>query len=271
MQCFYINLDKAEIRRNQIEENFSKYKNDGWTLTRFPAFDKSHADVVGSIWDVGKATYLSHKNLIKEHLKDEPILVLEDDAKFGPRTCATIDHFLKENSFSLNWDILFTDIGITNPISLLKLIYLRARIQKIECIGLKDLGFVGATAYIVNPKSKDMLIKLLEGPIDLPFDLKLRDLLLKKEIEAFSFFPFLTTLTDEAEKSQICVRGDFPSQDPDTNLVLAWNLFRKMAWLDRREEDYKAQLDELTKLCDYDILSFMPVLGAMISKNFLLK
>jgi len=274
MDCFYINLDSALERRNKIQSNFDMYSTQGWSLTRFPAINVAQAEnYQGSLWDRGKACYLSHKMLIEKHLEHKPILVLEDDAQFGKSTCSVIEKFLN-NQQSLDWDIVFTDLAVTNPFDALKLIHKRTRsTETVSLLPLQDLSFCGATAYLVNPKSKSILLDLLDGDITVPFDLKLKDAILNKKLKGFTFFPFLTTLSDEAEKSQIGgVREEkFPHQDPEVNLVLAWNLFRKMIWADREHDNFKDQLSDLTSFVDDETLEYMPVVAAMISKSFLLR
>ena len=86
MDCYYINLDVAEDRKLRLEENFAARKRPGWTLTRFPAVDKTYVernDVPGTSNPGQKGCYLSHQFLMSERLADDKsYFILEDDAAF---------------------------------------------------------------------------------------------------------------------------------------------------------------------------------------------
>jgi GR25 family glycosyltransferase involved in LPS biosynthesis len=183
MDCFYINLDRATERRSRLESNFAAVKKPNWNLTRFSAIDTEYVranNIAGRTTPGEKGCFLSHKILIGENLgKAGPLFIAEDDAAFGARSFALIDAILQQNK-NADWDILFTDVGTPQLSTMIDLVkYRRGLAAKGEELAFLDLGklnFVGSTAYIVNPKSKQKLYDLLASvtEIDLPYDLYLR-------------------------------------------------------------------------------------------------
>ncbi len=270
MECFYINLDSANTRRINLESNLLEHKSEKWNLSRFPAFDTSYVDsnkVSGNLMPAEKACFLSHKYLIGAHLNDkDPILIMEDDAVFGKHTCEIVDRFLPDDN-SLDWDILFTDICVPQLSTMVDLIKLRDQLSaknKITLINLINIPFAGATAYIVNSKSKAKIFELLdaEDALDTPYDLFLRKLIYEKKINGFSFFPFITSLSEFSEPSQI--------QQNDTQATdLILNMFRKMIWMDRDLDKQKPLLDDINqRLCDEESRLFGTLFAVMASRNF---
>ena len=115
MECVYINLDSRPDRRRSIESSFDRSRAGGWTLSRFDAVDIARvADVgvPGMASPAEKGCFLSHRNVIRQHLfAEDACMVLEDDAVFGEATCQVIDQSLA-NLRETDWDIIFTDICV---------------------------------------------------------------------------------------------------------------------------------------------------------------
>ena len=273
MECFYINLDSAAARRECFENNFLKNKSDGWTLSRFRAVDANYIDshgIAGALRPSAKACFISHKNLIKANLDSKGhIFLLEDDAEFGKNTCKIIDKFLSNNK-NFEWDILFTDVCVPHLATMADLISLRHQLFKkneITVLNLHGMPFAGSTAYILNNESKRKFFDFIESEniLNLEYDLYIRKLIYEKKIVGYCFFPFLTTLSDESESSQI--------QKVDSSTTdWIWNMFRKMVWMDRDLNKQKPMLGEIrTKLCDEESNSFGILFSAMISEKFLPK
>jgi GR25 family glycosyltransferase involved in LPS biosynthesis len=272
MECFYINLDSANTRRVNLENNFLEHKIENWSLTRFPAIDTSyiHAHKVGGNLRPGeKACFFSHKNLIGAHLNNKnPILIMEDDAAFGKHTCKIVDGLLANNN--LDWDILYTDFIAPDISTMADLIQWRHQLSPkndVTILNLSEIPFAGSTSYILNSKSIRKIFDLLdaEDVLDIPYDLYLRNLIYEKKINGFSFFPFITSLSEFSESSQI-QQNDMQA----TDLILS--TFRKMIWMDRDLENQKPLLDDIhQKLCDEESKLFGTIFAAIISKNFKLK
>jgi len=270
MDCYYINLDAAISRRGQLEKNFSEYAREPWRLQRFPAVD---TDQVRSCGTEGKlaasamACFLSHRRLIEASLSDErPILVLEDDAAFGEGTCGAIDRSL-EGSAGLEWDIAFTDVCIPFAHTMIDLIRLRhqwAATGQVTLLDLSTMAFGGSTAYLVNGRSKRKVFALLAAAtrIDVPYDLYLRNLFREKRLAGFVFFPFITSLSEFSEVSQVQ-----PNDAAATDLI--WNTFRKLIWLNRSADRQQAALALIeSRLCDEESRLFAPIFAAMTAQNY---
>jgi len=265
MNCFFINLEKATERRAKLEANFNAIKKPNWTLSRFAAIDTEYVrknEIRGVTSPGEKGCFLSHKILIGENLgRDDPMFIVEDDAVFGYRTCTLVDAILKQNK-DLDWDILFTDVCIPNLHKMVDLLQYRRELSakriEIAFMGLGKMGFAGSTAYIVNGKSKKKLYDLLEAAtsLDLPYDLYLRALSHASALNVYSLFPFVTSLSDFSEDSQIQAgEGDRPD--------LAWNMFRKMVWVERNLQKCKAGLEPVkSRLSDTDKSPFSSLFAA---------
>jgi GR25 family glycosyltransferase involved in LPS biosynthesis len=245
MDCFYINLDSAEDRRLHIEKNFADYKKPDWSLTRFPAIDKAYVErnnIAGAAKPAEKACFLSHQILMGQNLGDDKsYLILEDDAAFGARTCTLVDRVLERNK-DLDWDILFTDVCIANMLTMFELVKRRRDLgeKKIDVavMNLCGVEFAGSTAYIVNGKSKRKVHKALRAytDVDLPYDLFLRQLAHSGALNIHSLFPFVTTVSDYCDDSQIKTAGANPVE-------LALNMFRKMIWIERNLHRCRSALE----------------------------
>ena len=259
MDCFYINLESATERRQRIEENFAAHKKLGWTLARFPAVDKTYVAAHGIPGDTKpgeKGCFLSHQLLMESRLgDDETYLIMEDDAQFGVRTCTLVDVVLKRNRH-LDWDILYTDVCIPNVVNMFELLKYRRELRKkkieVAFMDLNGVGFAGTTAYLVNGKSKRKVRDALASyrPIDLPYDLFLRQQVHSGALKIFSLFPFVTTLSDYSDASQIKAADAEP-------IETAWNMFRKMIWMERNLSRSKAALDfmKATLCCEDELIA----------------
>jgi GR25 family glycosyltransferase involved in LPS biosynthesis len=273
MQCFYINLEQARARREQIEHGFQLHRTSDWTLCRFPALDTQYVrqrGIAGRIRDSEKACFASHRELIRSTLRDEhPIFVLEDDALLCGETFTTLDrHVCGEPQGS--WDVTFTDVLFPDIPAMLELAGLRRewrrrnharRHPEFLFIDLARVNFAGATAYLVQGRSKAKLVHWLESAdsLDIPYDLFIRKLVHEGHLKARSIFPFITTLSPLAMSSQLQL-----SHDAAPNLV--WNTFRRLMCLERDLGTQQAALAEiLQRLCDEESRAVGTIVAAMLS------
>ena len=265
MDCFYINLDSASERRVKFENNFNALKKPHWNLSRFSAVDTEFVkkqDVKGESSPAEKGCFLSHKTIIGANLAhDRPIFLLEDDAILGARTCALVDRVLAQND-NPDWDILFADVCIPQVHAMVDTLRLRRELaaKKIEItfLSLTKMNFVGSTAYLVNAKSKQKLYDLLNAAdeLNIPYDLYLRGLAHISALKVFALFPFVTSLSEFSEVSQIRLAGVNRKQ-------AAWNMFRKMIWMERNLADCKSDLEFLkSTLTDKDMAEFSSLLAS---------
>lgn len=271
MKCIYINLENAVERRAAIEANWAAYKGNDWQLERFPAVDTHYIEqhaVPGSLRPGEKACFFSHSAAIEMNRgATSPLFLMEDDMVLGPSTADTVDNFLRVSG-SYDWDIVFTDVCIPNPATMLDLIKLRHELagsDSVRLLDLKDMVFAGSSAYIVNHQSLDKLSGLLaqEEELNSPYDLVLRKLVYQKKLKALVFFPFVTSLSEDSETSQI-------QQDVSTDLI--WNSFRKLVWVDRELGKVWPAVEKINReLCDDESRLLGVLLAGMVSKSVVLK
>jgi len=265
MDCFYINLDSAAERKVKFENNFNALKKQNWNLSRFSAVDTEfvkNKNVLGESSPAEKGCFLSHKTIIGSNLThDRPIFILEDDAILGVRTCALVDRVLNQNN-NPDWDILFTDVCIPHVLAMVDTLRFRRELaaKKIELqfMNLTKINFVGSTAYLVNSKSKQKLYDLLNvaTELNIPYDLYLRGLAHISALKVFALFPFVTSLSEFSEMSQIKLAGVNQGQ-------VAWNMFRKMIWNERNLADCKSGLEFLkSTLTEKDMVEFKSLLSS---------
>lgn len=240
MDCFYINLDAATDRKRTMEANFRQMRKPDWTLTRFPAVDAGGiaALMPGNLRPAEKACFLSHRTLVLERQAGgKPYLVMEDDARFGRRTCALVAEHLPDPS--LDWDICYTDLTVTSLGSMHALFtYRRQLAGKIAILDpLTRLDYVGAVAYVVNPRPGRLASILGHVQrMDAPYDCVLRDAARQGKLKALAFFPFLTT--ESAAVSQIQ-----PGGGKEIDAIL--QTFRLMVWNECEAPAYEAVLASL--------------------------
>jgi GR25 family glycosyltransferase involved in LPS biosynthesis len=274
MDCFYINLDSQVDRREFIEGMFANYKKSTWNLIRERAIGKSDIEfsgVPGSLSFSEKACYLSHLGILEKKINaNSPFMVLEDDVIFGQDTCDVIENSLSQLGNGVDWDLIFTDIGVSHPVSIIELIFTHKGLMKRkmrQLINLEKLDFFGSTSYIVNHKSTNKLLSLLTQSDDLnvPYDLLLRQLIHEGKLKSYVIFPFVTSISIYADKSQI-------QTDLSSSSDLVWNSFRRLIWGEYDAEKMKAALTYLDeKIADDNSRNFSIILSALISNKFRLE
>ena len=272
MKSIYINLDSAIGRRSSIEESFARHNKAGWTLERFPAFDAAYVKahkVQGTLRDEEKACFLSHRKVIEQNAEaDHHIFILEDDACFAPATFQIIDGLLRPPTPFVEWDLLFTDVGITSIGAMADLVRLRRELapkQQIKLLDLKTLPFFGTTAYIVNKNALGKIWRLTAAEqLNAPFDLCVRHFVRDGTLKAFVAFPFLTSASKHAFQS---------TQQPKSTerADLLWTLFKNMTWIEGDSFDPTAWLDEISKTVDDRSSAYGRLWAAMIDRGFPVK
>lgn len=273
VECFYINLDSAAQRREYLENNFNAVKSPHWRLSRYPARDAAFVaahNLPGRLRPAEKACFASHRDLIHQSMQFEGhVMILEDDAQFGQKTCAAIDQQIIANPMLTGWDIIYTDVCIPNIEDMVQLIRGRQQLEpeRLNFFDLRAVPYAGATAYIVNQHSKRKVHDLLSQmpSLDVPYDLYLKKLVMEGKITALAAFPFVTTLSDYSESSQIQQGGH-----QATETVL--NLFRKMIWRERDIARHRALLEALDRdFCDDESRAFAVLWAVMANRNFTIK
>jgi GR25 family glycosyltransferase involved in LPS biosynthesis len=268
MDCIYINLDAQTGRRRQIEASFATQRGEGWTLARQPAIsaeDLADDAVPGPLRPAERACILSHcLALATAAASDRPTLILEDDAVFARDACRIMDQVLDRTEAG-DWDLLFTDLCVANIGMMSELILRRRRLARtgqIELINLQRWNFAGATAYIVSPRCAAAILARVEATTvhETPFDLILRAMIWEGALKGLAIFPFITSVTHAANTSTIQVNAD---NSPE----LIWNLFRRMAWIDRDLAAEKAAVDRLDRDFGDDEVRAFGVLFATLASG----
>lgn len=273
MECFYINLDSAMQRRKNLESNFNAVRQPHWNLTRHPAKDVAFVGaqkIPGRLRPSEKACFASHRDLILQSMRVEGhVMILEDDACFGRLTCEAVDRHIVANGQLTGWDIIYTDVGIPNIGDMVEMVRMRQQLDPatLNFFDLRAVAYAAATAYIVHKDSKRKLYDLLSqaATLDVPYDLYLRKLVVESRITALAAFPFVTTLSDDADISQIQLGAHGVTET-------ALGLFRKMIW---RERDLSAQRALLAQLdrafCDEESRAFGTLWAVMANRGFQIK
>ena len=226
MRSYYINLDDASERRSALEASFARHAPAGLALTRVPAIDARHGAapaMPGTIRSAEIACFLSHRKALEVALASEgDALILEDDALLGPSTFPQLSRAKAMQDDTV--DIVFIGSAICDFSTLSLLLLLRrTMLQRGETTGIDAAGvfFAGADAYVVKQRAKPKLLGLIHGlrVLDQPYDLQLRSWINQQQIKAVIVFPYLSSLSPQADISQ----------NANTNTaVLAWNAMRRI-------------------------------------------
>ena len=267
MDIFYINLEAQAARRQALEENFQAMAKPGWRLNRVEAVTARDmaGKIPGRIGDGEKACFTSHiKALGLARQSPGHVLIAEDDMRFGARSFAAIENALAKIPAE-NWDIIFTDISVTNIHVMTDLLLMRRQAAEGAPFGLVNLArmpFAASVGYLVNQNSKDKLLGLISnpGPLEFPYDIHLQRAIQAGQLRGFVTFPFATTLSAEAENSQI--------RNPRLDEA-ATTAFRRLMWLERDIGEAAATIAPVTGgPMDAETETFLKILSVFLSPGF---
>jgi GR25 family glycosyltransferase involved in LPS biosynthesis len=271
MECLYINVDGEIARQRSIEANFRQVDHGEWNLTRISAVDTKQvvaACVKGRLRPAEKGCFLSHIKAIELcRTHTSHTLLVEDDVLFGRKTFSSIEAAL-DSIAETDWDIMFTDVCVPTLETMLQMYFLRRQLPPGQNSVLKldsTLPFGGSTAYLVNKHSVDKILSVLkEAPLlDIPYDLTLRKLFNESRLKGVVVFPFLTSLTESADVSQI----QSISSAQVTDII--WNSFRRFIWAERSLDTATATLDPIAPdFLDDECKAFSKILSCMLSSRY---
>lgn len=266
MDVFYINLAHQAARRQALEENFRAVNAKGWRLTRIEAVTAGEmaGRFAGRIGDGEKACFHSHIKALTLALQTPgPALIAEDDIQFGRRSFETIEQTLAKIPATA-WDIIFTDVSITNIHAMTDLLLMRR--QAVEgafgLVNLARMPFAGSAGYIVNDHAKEKLLALISdpGPLDFPYDIFLQRAIADGKLRGFVTFPFATTLAAEADNSTL--------RHPASHET-AMNAFRRLMWLERDVAQADQTISAVTQgATDPETRTFLKILSVFLSPGF---
>ena len=119
MDVFYVNLESAVARREQIEANFKQVKKDGWKLHRFAALGPSYVqanNIGGRLSAPRKASSLSQMKIIKENRNatKHDSLLSKMTRILAPNHAPLIEQFVQLVN-QKEWDLMYLDDDHSRP------------------------------------------------------------------------------------------------------------------------------------------------------------
>lgn len=242
-----INLARAGERLDAVLSSFDRHlAASGIALDRFAAIDAAEAErrnTRGALVWAEKACFLSHAaSLAAAAVADagRPAWIVEDDVVFGPQTLARVEAAL-ELLQGQPWDVLLTDLYVTDVNDMLELFRTQRRLageDKIAVLDLAGMAFAGATSYLVNPaKVAELAARLAQYEvIDLAIDIWFKREAGANRLRCHALFPFATTVADT------------PSQVQPSSLSRQlgwWNAYRMLLWEQTDPAHLEGMLDRL--------------------------
>ena len=236
MDAYYINLDKAQQRRQSIEAQI-EIANLNFHLKRFPAID---GKIVNLPLPLGLTTgqwgcWLSHLCVQQLSLDtQEHLLVIEDDSYFDESL-----NLILNIDINSNWDIIYLDATIVEIEDYLFLsrIIKNIRIDDINYYCQKipsNLTCYGTIGYIINKESKHKIFNLLFNQANkgLPIDNILCNGIHTNQLQAYFLLPTLLTPSINSFDNN-SVSGEHP-------LSKDWIKFRSV--ISRHNKDFDLQI-----------------------------
>jgi GR25 family glycosyltransferase involved in LPS biosynthesis len=245
---FYINLDRNPARRERFEENLRRIVATA-RYERFAAIDGAAAMQSAGETKLSPGAlgcWMSHVQILRENLdSDRHLHIAEDDALLPPDFVPSLDAILQATDNSApDWDMLFTEIFV--PVSQDVFDDFAARLasyrknRSVSVTSLSRVGFAATSSYAVNRQSIGKLLVFLDGKWngEKPIDLFLRELVKSGRIKALLTVPFLSTLSPDAEHSDV--------QSAKDRSRRAMNLFRSAFYRHADVDAIAKQIAELT-------------------------
>lgn len=264
MRCIYINLDRATARRTALEASFAAHAGPGWTLERLAAIEGS-AEAGATLSPGERGCFDSHlKALEFAAASSGPALILEDDAEFGPNTCAAVEEVVSALPKG-GWDLLFAEAGVGAAPDLIGLLQARRALaaeRRRTVIDLASLSWFGSSAYVVAAgRAAAVAGQTRAHRHAAPYDLLLRSLVQAGRLKALVIVPFAMTLSETANRSNI---------QAEASADLLWNAARRLLWADRDLDHAARRLVELAgpEPQDLETLAVTRLLGRLLAPNF---
>lgn len=267
MDVIYINLDRATDRRAATEASFAAHNRLGWKLHRQAAVDKQTIGPTqyGTRISQGlKGLALSHRAAVTWATRlSGHVMIAEDDIQFGPTSLEVIEAAIR-GARPDSWDILFTDVCIPDPVTMMQLLRLKkTNGDNVALMDLRAIPFAGTTGLIINAAAKSKYLALIrsdEHLFSLPIDLLIRQFVLHGLIRAHCIFPFPTSLSEFSESSEIQAAGDIDN--------LLWNAFRKAIWLHADRDAAANVVNRVPENCyDPDALLLGKIIAGRLTRS----
>lgn len=270
MDILVINLETAAQRRGSVQKNFVDSGFPAhWTLKFMRAISAAQVGQNGVATSLGSGEtgcFLSHlQSLQAASAHDEHVLIAEDDVLFCSRTAAVVEAAIARLAPD-TWDLLFTDLAVPRAEDMLQLFRLRRQLKPtggFELLDLKGAIFCGSTAYVVNRRSKKKVLDALRPtqPFTIQFDLVLRAQIHAGTLKGSAIFPFATSLSPAAARSQI--------QGEDIAADYLWNAFRRLMWIDAGQDNVEAILEDVGgRVIDPETRVFCKILEGLLCEGY---
>jgi GR25 family glycosyltransferase involved in LPS biosynthesis len=206
---FYINLDRSQDRRTQVETELVKLRAAGH-YQRFAAVDghrlTSHPEI-GRRAELG--CLLSHMEILRRNIGLDGWLHLMEDDVLVSRHAATAVHVLTSQPDYQAFDLIFTNAMVRRPfgqVAGLRALFDRSvtaaesgevrSVDTLTVVPLRDVDFGLTTSYLVNPRAIERIANLLARRLDTgpftPIDSLYSELSQSGELSAGCTIPFFT-------------------------------------------------------------------------------
>jgi len=241
VEVIYLNLGSAIARRQAFE---ARYAACGfaphWTLRRFHAIDAQHElvkNAKGGLSPGNKGCYFSSLECIRQSLGNgKHLFIVDDDIDF----CAATQFLVDRSIASLpedGWDIMLTDTAIPCSFDMPIVTMLWHEFTQNSMMRVVDLAKAKFTfcagSTITNRRSKEKIYDLMaDNNFSTPWDLAVRQHVQQGRIKAMLIFPFVTTVGERGDISQI------NPDDPKKMEQLLCNEFRRMMWIGHPQKPY---------------------------------
>jgi GR25 family glycosyltransferase involved in LPS biosynthesis len=244
---FYINLTRSTERNKSMTTQINEL---GFShlYRRFNAIEASfESNIANTPMKNGElGCWLSHVEIIKQHQgKDTHLHILEDDALLHPML-STMPSLMEWLDNRVDWDIIYTDVYFHPPPSPEKFHQFLAACdqfrqqKKLNLISLESFSITGTTSYFINKRNIKKVYSLLndQWKSGKTFDIFIAGLIKKKQLNAFSTAPFITSINPKISISTIADYG---------NNTATLDLLRRSLFIDASPEYLYQQSLELNK------------------------
>ncbi|MEA1915301.1 MAG: glycosyltransferase family 25 protein [Campylobacterota bacterium] len=227
-QGYYINL-KHSVKRNTFMQNHLKKLN---LLKKYKRSEGVNGKEVYHNYKTklnpgSLGCWLSHEQILTANeTAQQHIHIIEDDTILSQ----LLPNIFKSIPTNLEWDIIFTDVyfSMLNPSNFYKInekYKLYEQKKQVSLLNLKGIPFSGTSSYFVNKNSIKKFNHLMGKDYDtsVKHDTKISNLVQAKKLKAYTFIPFLSTISTLSDASTI-------DQNYNTNLM-AMDLIRKSFYI----------------------------------------
>jgi GR25 family glycosyltransferase involved in LPS biosynthesis len=218
-QGYYINLERNVERRERFLASLNKTDVPGryerFTGVDGPAAAATHPTKL----DPGNlGCWLSHLAILRRMLDsagpsrvpEKHLHMVEDDCVLAPEIGRMLDTTLAiADEKDPSWDLIFTEVFMTPELRVfLRFAKAMAEYRKAgssALLPLKASGFAGTSSYLVNRRSMEKYLKVMDGNWSrgVAIDIFVRAAIDQNHLKAYCIVPFPTTVSVDADASDI--------------------------------------------------------------------